>query len=56
MTDRYARLRAEPRYPVIEVLLDELDAFLAGIVIAFSVPWLWGIVKPWIHAATGVRT
>lgn len=31
--------------------------FFAGIsvclVLVFGVPWLWGLIKPWLHAITG---
>ncbi len=25
---------------------------LLGLFFAFGVPWLWGLVKPWLHAVT----
>ena len=24
-----------------------------GLILAFGVPWVWGLVKPFIHALTG---
>lgn len=27
--------------------------FVAGLVVAFGVPWIWSIMKPWLHAITG---
>ncbi len=26
---------------------------IGGAVVAYVIPWLWHIVKPWIHAVTG---
>lgn len=40
----------------------DLDGFFAalvvfgvviGIVLAVGIPWLWNLLKPWIHSVTG---
>lgn len=24
----------------------------AGVLLAYAIPWLWGLVKPWLHMLT----
>ena len=27
--------------------------FVLGVALALGLPWLWGILKPWLHTVTG---
>lgn len=26
---------------------------LIGLLLSFAIPWVWEVVKPWLHAITG---
>lgn len=51
-----ARLKRQGGYFNMD-LTAALVAFVAvgvviGLVLSFAIPWLWGVVKPWLHALT----
>jgi len=37
---------------ILPAIISHLVAFLLGVVLAIGLPWLWSILKPFIHMVT----